>query len=136
MDYNTYLPFYRAVGGATAINFRDGIRKGDGENIPLQFRYEEADCMVFYEPEMVVDVTAMWKKAAEVRWKGGKCVAGGFGGDGQEQDRLTKRTPAVSTTAPMRNINLPAEKIQGLRDAFGLHTDPKFGKKADGIMYP
>jgi hypothetical protein len=136
MEYNSYLPFYRAVGGATAVNFRDGIRKGDDENVPLQFRYEEADCRVFYEPEHVVDVSSMWKKIADVRWRGAKCVAGGFAGDeNAEKTGSVRRAAEMSTTAPMWNVNLPEKKIQELSDSLDLHTDPVPDRKADGIMY-
>ncbi|KIV98713.1 hypothetical protein, variant 1 [Verruconis gallopava] len=135
MEYNSYLPFYRAVGGATAINFRDGIRKGDEENMPLQFRYEEADCRIFYEPAHVVDAAAMWKKVADVRWNGGKCVAGGFG-DEIDGGKVTKRAPEMSVAVEMAGLGLPPEQVQALRKSFDLDTDPVLGRRADGFMYP
>lgn len=46
------LPLYR--GTAYTVNVRDGIRKGDKSELPLQFQYEAADCRIFYTPEMVV----------------------------------------------------------------------------------
>lgn len=75
--------------------------------MPAQFIYEEADCRIFYTPEMVVDVTAMWQAAADVAWGGKACVAGaitagkGVGKRGVsagldrrvvEEDRMVART--------------------------------------------
>lgn len=74
------LPLYRSP-SIPVVNARDGIRKGDLEEVPLQFRYESADCRIFYTPEMVVDETAVWKTVADVAWNGkASCVAGGIGG--------------------------------------------------------
>ncbi|KAF2427125.1 hypothetical protein EJ08DRAFT_573186, partial [Tothia fuscella] len=73
-NYDNYLWALRAVGSPN-INARDGIRKGDEEGMPLQFVYEEADCRLFYEGEMTVDVSEMWRAVADVKWTGRKeCV--------------------------------------------------------------
>jgi len=47
------------------VNARDGIRKGDESQTPLQFLYQPANCRIFYTPEMVVDETAIWKTVAD-----------------------------------------------------------------------
>ena len=71
----TQLPFYRT--SASVVNARDGIRKGDTTETPLQFVFEPADCRIFYTPEMVVDETAVWKTVADTVWgSGDACVAG------------------------------------------------------------
>jgi hypothetical protein len=72
----TDLPFLRAA-GAPVVNFRDGIRKGDAAETPLQFVYEEADCRILYTPEMTVDITAQWKAVADTAFNGkSHCIAG------------------------------------------------------------
>lgn len=48
----TYLTF----------NLCDQIRKG--ENIPLQFIYEAANCRIFYTPSTIFNYTALWTYAA------------------------------------------------------------------------
>jgi len=60
-----------------SLNVRDQIlRPNLGDGMPAQFIYEEADCRVFWEPAMISDVKAVWKRAADVAWGGSKCVAG------------------------------------------------------------
>ncbi|KAF4625364.1 hypothetical protein G7Y89_g12800 [Cudoniella acicularis] len=69
----TDLPLRRSTD--TSINVRDNILNlKDG--VPAQFLYEKADCRLFYEPEMLKDPKAIWKKAAAAAWGKGKCVAG------------------------------------------------------------
>lgn len=71
----TYLPISRSINDV--FNARDGIRKGDKTNTPLQFVYEPAECRVLYTPEMVIDETAVWKTVADTVWNGkSACVAG------------------------------------------------------------
>jgi hypothetical protein len=57
-DYND-LPLLLATN--YVVNARDGIRKGEHPEIPLQFIYEPADCRIYYTPAMAVDQTAAWK---------------------------------------------------------------------------
>jgi hypothetical protein len=130
MEYSSYLPFYRAIGGAAGVNFRDGIRKGDEDQIPLQFRYEEADCRIFYEAAHTVDVSSLWRRVADVRWKGGKCVAGGFNGANRAVNAR------VSTSADLKEVHLPAQQVQELKSAFDLRTDHEFDVQVDGFMLP
>ena len=78
--YDDATPFYRSgIGTSRNVNFRDGIRQGDtsADQLPLQFVYETADCRIFYTKEMVIDVTAIWKAAADSTWLGtNRCVVG------------------------------------------------------------
>lgn len=48
------------------INLRDQIRKG--ENIPLQFVYEAANCRIFYTPQTFYNYTNLWNYAADAIW--------------------------------------------------------------------
>lgn len=59
------------------VNARDGLRQGDTAEVPLQFRYEPADCRIFYTPAMAVDQMAAWKTVADTAFNGiNHCVAG------------------------------------------------------------
>lgn len=65
------------------VNFQDTIRKGlEKDGIPTQFLNDTASCRIYYEPNMYLNVTALWSKAAEVAFgkDGGMdedaCVAG------------------------------------------------------------
>ncbi|KAF7589525.1 hypothetical protein BBP40_004190 [Aspergillus hancockii] len=69
----------------TSINVRDNILPGNvADGLPSQFVYEAADCRLFYEPAMVVDVESMWEAAADAAWGSKECVHG--------QLNLKKRT--------------------------------------------
>jgi hypothetical protein len=48
---------------------------GQGE-LPLQLRYEAANCRLFYTWDMARDITAVWKAVAGVAWRGEKCAPG------------------------------------------------------------
>lgn len=69
------LPMNRSTD--SSINVRDMILRDNLEaGTPAQFLYEEADCRLFYQPEMIRDPKAIWKAAAKAAWGDGKCVAG------------------------------------------------------------
>jgi hypothetical protein len=60
-----------------SINVRDNILKDNlDDGTPARFLYEEADCRLLYEPGMLSDPRAIWKKAAAAAWGGSNCVAG------------------------------------------------------------
>jgi hypothetical protein len=130
-EYNTYLPFFRAVGGPT-VNARDGIKKGDVTQTPLQFVYQEADCRLYYTPQMTVDMTAMWKAVADVKWFGKDCVAGGLGEKKTEKRKVVRR--GISQRAATDAI--PGHQLTALRQSLELETNTWLGKVADGVMVP
>lgn len=71
----TDLPINRSTDNA--INVRDNILRSNlGDGIPTQFLYEPADCRLFYEPEMITNVRAIWNKVASAAWGGSRCVEG------------------------------------------------------------
>jgi hypothetical protein len=63
-DYYSDIVFSRATG--YSVNVRDGLRQNDTSGIALQFIYEEANCRLYYTPEMTVDITALWRAAAMI----------------------------------------------------------------------
>ena len=57
------------------FNLRDQIRKG--ENFPLQFAYQAADCRIFYTFDTFNNMSALWSYAAEAIWTNTSlCVQG------------------------------------------------------------
>ena len=48
------------------FNLEDQIRRG--ENFPLQFAYEAANCRIFYTPKTFFDFAALWQYAADAVW--------------------------------------------------------------------
>jgi hypothetical protein len=76
----TELPTNRSTDNS--LNVRDNILRPNLEDgIPAQFVYEAADCRLFYEPSMISDAQAIWKKAADVAWGGKSCIAGEISGN-------------------------------------------------------
>ena len=57
------------------FNLRDQIRRG--ENFPLQFIYEAANCRIFYTIDTFFNMAALWQYAADAIWtNSGLCVEG------------------------------------------------------------
>jgi len=96
------LPLNRSTD--TSINVRDNILRDNlDDGIPAQFLYEEADCRLFYEPAMLKDPRAIWKKAASAAWGGAKCVAGNLPQKRETQFERRRKSEA-------RKIRARAEK--------------------------
>ncbi|EFX03689.1 peptidase s41 family protein [Grosmannia clavigera kw1407] len=71
----TETPIKRS--SAAALNTRDQILRDNLEDgLPAQYVVEEADCRLYWTEEMITDVTAVWKGAANAAFNGGKCAAG------------------------------------------------------------
>jgi hypothetical protein len=136
-EYWSNVPFDRlAIGSSININFRDGIRDGDKTNIPLQFVYEPADCRILYTKQMTVDVTAIWKAAADSTW-GGKshCAAGHLGNNsthGLARRELSSREEALS-----RRVKQWRRELKSDDYPLDVRTDLRKAKiMGDGIMWP
>ncbi|KAF2280406.1 peptidase S41 family protein-like protein [Westerdykella ornata] len=129
-DYYDDIVFYRAA-STPGVNVRDGIRANDSSGVALQFVYEEADCRLYYTPEMTVDVTAIWKAAADAQWRDrGKCVGGsGYGKRAAREKtmRLSRRRTTVSQAAALA-------QLEAFERTFKLETDCRLS--ADGFMQP
>jgi hypothetical protein len=131
-DYSSDLPILRAT--SYGVNNRDGLRQNDTSGIALQFVYEEADCRLFYTPEMTVDIIALWKAVADAKWgNSGKCVKGSTSTGSQKRDahevttKLGRRNLQVTTAAAKKQVN-------ALEASFSLETDCKMS--GDGFMEP
>ncbi|KAL5117080.1 hypothetical protein ACEQ8H_005039 [Pleosporales sp. CAS-2024a] len=129
-DYYNYLPILRSDN--PGVNVRDGLRRNDTSGIALQFIYEEANCRLYYTPAMTVDITALWKAAADAQWRNsGQCVSGG----NYSQKRKAAEVTSKLGGARMHTAQAAAMKqVQALEDSFSLETVCHV--KADGFMQP
>jgi hypothetical protein len=60
------------------INIRDQVRAND--NTPLQFKYEAADCRMYYTIANIYNMTRLWQDVAAAAWTDPSlCVAGSTG---------------------------------------------------------
>ncbi|KAF2129006.1 peptidase S41 family protein-like protein [Dothidotthia symphoricarpi CBS 119687] len=128
--YYSDLPFNRG-GGSMSINVRDGLALNDTSGIALQFVYEEADCRLYYTPEMTVDITAVWKAAANAHWSdGSKCVSGDYSQKRNAREMTTKLKPRgvhVSRVVALK-------QVKAFEDSFSLETHTEMN--GDGFMQP
>ena len=138
-DLNTYnnLPIERgATGISNNVNFRDGLRQGDSSGVPLQFRYETADCRIFYTAPMTVDVTVLWKTAADTAFNGkSACVAGNLTATASK--RSVKNGRRKAATLPLVGKRDSAADMEALMKSLDVHTDlVKARLVGDGLMMP
>ncbi|KAF2640525.1 peptidase S41 family protein [Massarina eburnea CBS 473.64] len=105
---------------SVGVNVRDGVRRNDTSGTALQFIYEEANCRLYYTPEMTVDVTAVWEAAADAQWgTNGKCV-GGY------DDDVAVTDISVATTKKLNAGSVKAAhvKVEDFENSFSLETRP------------
>jgi hypothetical protein len=81
---------------------------------------------------MTVDITALWKAAADAQWRNsGKCISGGTYGPKRNAEEVT-------TTLGRRRVHVTQavafKKAQALEDSFALETDCQL--TGDGFMEP
>ena len=143
---NSYLPFYRATGEPN-VNARDALRQGDDSGTPLQFRYEPADCRIYYTAQMTIDISASWKAAADSMWgKKNRCVAGSLqqGTIGQTATLKQKDPKNEKRKAPVLSTKLAAEgmtklevdQYRSLLTGLDVFTNQISKLKAQGLMLP
>lgn len=131
------IPFLRSVGSSGQVNVRDGIRKGDETQTPLQFVYEAADCRLWYTAEMTVDVTAMWEKTVDVAWGGDTCVQGGLSSNGAKGKRdSSAAVHKAHQRLQKRKKGMTADKIAALEGTLGIWTDVSGIEPKHGQMLP
>lgn len=129
-DFYSDIPFNRAS-GSPGVNTRDGLAQNDTTGVALQFVYEEADCRLYYTPEMTVDITALWRAAADAQWGNSKkCVGANYGqkrGVDEVTTQLTRRRMEVSQ-------NVAMAQVEAFESSFALETECKMN--GDGFMHP
>ena len=113
-----------------SLNVRDQIlRPNLGDGIPAQFIYEEADCRLFWEPGMISDVKAIWKKAADAAWGGATCVAGNGLGARENLSARHRKSQELKIRSK-RDIRIPFHKTWLKSIAWNNEpTSPIHGRK-------
>jgi hypothetical protein len=91
------------------FNIRDQIREGD--STPVQFKYEAADCRIYYTLSNVYNMTQLWRDAAAAAWKDSSlCVEGSTGYPTARNTTSDKNPPERTSQAPGLGLN-PAIKV-------------------------
>jgi hypothetical protein len=94
------------------------------DGIPAQFVYEAADCRLYYEPNMITNVTAIWKKAADAAWGTGMCAAGSL-----LHANETLRLRKMKSEAMKHRAKLEGKRLIQKRELVTLPKSPIHGKK-------
>ncbi|CAG8953320.1 hypothetical protein HYFRA_00003528 [Hymenoscyphus fraxineus] len=100
------LPMNRSTD--SSINVRDMILRDNLEDgTPAQFLYEEADCRLFYTPDMIRDPKAIWKAAARAAWGDENCVAGSLHHKNETLASRRRRSEDLKTRARAEKREFP-----------------------------
>ncbi|KAF7559963.1 hypothetical protein G7046_g4203 [Stylonectria norvegica] len=67
-------PLQPVAGGS--VNSRSAYTIDDLEGYNLHFRYEAANCKLFFTQRMTKDISEIWRKVSDIAWKGASCVVG------------------------------------------------------------
>lgn len=88
------------------FNIRDQIRQGDSEAIPAQFKYDAADCRLYYTLANIYNLTQLWTDVATAAWDDPSlCVADSTGYSTRNASAETKPPPKRTTQAPDLNLD-------------------------------
>jgi hypothetical protein len=112
----------QAVWISTAsFNMRDQVR--NGENIPLQFVYEAANCRIFYTFNTIYNYANLWQYAANAIWSNpGLCVQGSTGYATTNGTASNTQGPPGGSTIVNANVSHNVSALTGLSGVNpGLH---------------
>lgn len=76
LDVPPLLPLMEDRAKSGSVNFRNAHNQKDADGLPLHFKYEAANCRLFYTRNMAIDVTEAWRQAAKIAFQNGTCVSG------------------------------------------------------------
>jgi hypothetical protein len=80
------------------INIRDQVREND--NIPLQFKYEAADCRIYYTISNIYNMTRLWQDVAAAAWTDPSLCVAGSTGYPSARNSSSPLTPPPRTAVP------------------------------------
>lgn len=134
-EYNVGKAINRAY--ATGLNVRDALRMGDDSGIALQFKYQEADCRLYFTPEMTVNAAAIWKAAADAQWRDpSRCIGnGGYYNSSDAKRAVQGQTTKLSPAQGYMHSAKALQQFATLEDTFSLETEYQ-REAGDGFMQP
>ncbi|KAF4451167.1 hypothetical protein F53441_5866 [Fusarium austroafricanum] len=90
------------AGGKGKVNACNGYTEDDLDGYPVHFRYEAANCRLFYTQRMLASPVESWKRAAGVAWHEEPCVRGStVNDDGKIGDKALKYDSRVRSRASL-----------------------------------
>ncbi|KAI9657704.1 MAG: hypothetical protein M1821_002880 [Bathelium mastoideum] len=121
------LSFYVTYAG---FNLRDQVRPND--STPLQFKYEAADCRIYYNLANVYNMPQLWRDAAKATWEDRSlCVEGSTGYSTPSNGTTTSKTPpapiiqlpTLNSTSINRLADFGADVTGGLEDGYARSVE-------------
>ncbi|TWU70924.1 hypothetical protein ED733_001034 [Metarhizium rileyi] len=104
------LPFLEDPGNGGSANTRNAYSRNDVDGFPLHFKYEAANCKLFYTREMILDIKESWKRVANTAFRNGPCVPGStVNQDGTMGNTALGFDPEVRCRAP----GIPRPTLKG-----------------------
>lgn len=118
------------------LNVRDAVRRNDSSGTALQFKYEDADCRLYYTPEMTVSAAATWQAAAKAQWfDPSTCIGnGGYYTPPYDQRATQSTTTALRPVRNQINSAFALRQFEALEKTFTIET--KEQHYIDGFMQP
>lgn len=118
-----------------SLNLRDQIRKG--EDTPIQFLYEAAECRIFYTPDTIFNYTNLWVYATNAIFSNPSlCVQGstGYASTGANPSNLMiPRPPPKDPT--ILNVSYDVDGIVALSGGADFGLPAAFsGKELDTVV--
>lgn len=88
------------AGGVGKVNSLNGYTEDNLEGYPVHFRYEAANCRLFYTQRMLASPIESWRRARGVAWNNEPCVSGSTANsDGTIGDKTLKYDSRVRSRA-------------------------------------
>lgn len=107
---------------SASINIRDQIRENDV--MPLQFKYEAADCRIYYTLANIFNMSRLWRDAATAAWDDSSlCVAGSTGFPSAHNTSSTKAPPKRTAQVPILDLDFPNSVGPAGNDSVGYAAD-------------
>lgn len=96
--------------GAISFNFRNAYADADSL-VPLQFVYEAAQCRRFYTYKMTRKPVEVWKVAANVAFRGGRCVEGSSLGKNNKMSSDRPKLDRAKVASRLAPYDGPGSKV-------------------------
>ena len=107
-----------------SINVRDNILPDNlSDGLPAQFVYEPADCRIFYEPDMITDISNLWEAAASAAWGDKHCVQGGLDLEKRTVTERKRRAVGEKRWVERREARKELEELEEFRWRGAIHGE-------------
>lgn len=120
------------------VNLRDQVRPND--TTPLQFKYEAADCRIFYSLENVYNMSRLWRDAVAASFDDSSlCVEGstGYSGNSSKPAPTPLDLPIPSIDQGDSNVaDITSDLTGGISDVIGVAGGGRISSCARNELCP